>query len=248
MVIQVYRYIVSAKTNPSLNAVGWRCRLQLEEKDLGYENVLIIDEASSRNTFVNSDHFNQHIMEPTINPKKELPVLEDGGAIIIEEGAIMQYLESNYSDSSSTLLPDFENDRNKYAEVMSLYHEALNAYNFSKDILDALIKDDSVMIKSKEFKVRVQYWKKKMRDELKHWNEYLSQKEYLWPLINGKRLSLADCAFYPLLAILIRFGFDLKGFDNLQNYFQRVTKRESVNKTRPSKWDSELIEPWLSVL
>jgi len=217
----------------------------LEEKELGYENVLVIHETSSKSSFLTSDDFNQHIMAPTVNPKKELPVLEDGGAIITEEGAIMQYLENTYGEPVSTLLPDFENDRGKYAEVLSLYHEALNAYNFSKDIIDALIKDDQNTIKSKEFKIRVQYWKKKMRDELKHWNEYLSQKEYLWPLIAGKRLSLADCAFYPLLAILIRYGLDMKGFDNLTNYFQRVTKRDSVNKTKPSKWDSEQIEQWL---
>ncbi|EFC44445.1 glutathione S-transferase [Naegleria gruberi] len=240
MVIQVYRYIVSAKTNPSLHAVGWRCRLQLEEKDLGYDNILVINDPSS------NDQFNQHSLNPTINPKKELPVLEDGGAIIVEEGAIMQYLETTYADQFNTLMPDFENDRGKYAEVLSLYHEALNAYNFSKDIIDALIKDQQDVIKSKEFKIRVQQWKKKMRDELKHWNEYLSQKDYLWPLVGGKRLSLADCAFYPLLAILMRYGFDIKGFDNLQNYYQRVTKRDSVTKSKPSKWDSDLIEQWLA--
>ncbi|KAL9644283.1 hypothetical protein ABK040_005744 [Willaertia magna] len=242
MVIQLYRYFVSTKNSPSLNAIGWRSRIQMEEKNLGYENVLVIDDSTQKSAFATSDKLGQHILEPSVNPRRELPVLEDGTVIVTDEGAIMQYLEECYSDVNVTLLPDPEKERDKYAEVLSLFHEALNCYSNSKDILDALIKDDKETLKSKDFKIRVQFWKKKMKDELKQWNELLTQREYLWPLISNSRLSAADCAFYPFLAILIRYGFDMKGLDNLVAYHQRVSKRDSVLKSKPSRWDSGEIE------
>ena len=60
--------------------------------------------------------------------------------------------------------------------------------------------------------------------------------------IATKNFSLADVAFYPYLALLVRFGLPLKklGCDRLVSYHDMVSNRPTVRATHPSHWkDSE---------
>lgn len=53
----------------------------------------------------------------------------------------------------------------------------------------------------------------------------------------GKDVTMADVAFFPYLAHLVRFGFSLKkNFTKLQKYYQVMCERSTVQKTWPSGW------------
>ena len=60
--------------------------------------------------------------------------------------------------------------------------------------------------------------------------------------IATKNFSLADVAFYPYLAFIVRIGLPLKklGCDRLLSYHEMVSSRPTVKATRPPHWkDSE---------
>ena len=65
------------------------------------------------------------------------------------------------------------------------------------------------------------------------WEGYLEDKDFLV----GEEFSLADCAFYPVLAYFIHRGFQLDRLGNLQEYYQRLKKRPSIQMATPVGWD-----------
>jgi len=59
--------------------------------------------------------------------------------------------------------------------------------------------------------------------------------------IAGEEFGLADCAFFPCLAYLVRRGFDLQkedgGFSRLKAYFERVDALPCAKDARPKGYD-----------
>ena len=65
------------------------------------------------------------------------------------------------------------------------------------------------------------------------WEHYVSQGDYLV----GDSFTLADVAFFPCLAYLVRVGLEVDvHFPHLRRYFARVCRRESVLNTWPPHW------------
>jgi len=70
-------------------------------------------------------------------------------------------------------------------------------------------------------------------EELKHWEKYASEGDY----IAGSALTLADVLLFPNIAVYHRMGLDLeKHAPHLFNYYNRMVKRPSVEKTWPPHW------------
>ena len=56
------------------------------------------------------------------------------------------------------------------------------------------------------------------------------------PFIAGESLTLADCAFYPVLAYLLRRGLSLTAHPHLAAYERRVRARPSAEAAYPAGW------------
>jgi len=70
-------------------------------------------------------------------------------------------------------------------------------------------------------------------EELARWEKYASEADY----IAGPTLTHADLILFPTIALTVRMGLDLqKHAPNLFNYYNRMVKRPSVEKTWPPHW------------
>ena len=54
--------------------------------------------------------------------------------------------------------------------------------------------------------------------------------------IGGGEITLADCAFFPLLGYMVRRGFVFDQFSALKRYFDFAEQRESVKLAKPGGW------------
>ena len=156
-------------------------------------------------------------------PRGMIPVIFDGNVQMSESIAILMYLEMRYQ--LKPLLPTVS-ARNG-AKVLVLLHEA--EYIRSVSILG--VRDGSDVVKCDLVK------------ELLQWENQL--KESGGPYMVGDTLTLADIAFFPPLAYLVRIGLDLdlsgSNISNhpakrLSDYYLKMVQRPSVRKTWPPHW------------
>ncbi len=67
------------------------------------------------------------------------------------------------------------------------------------------------------------------------WESYLAGAEYLAG--PGQGVSLADFAFFPNLAYMVRLGLELEpNYPNLKAYFCRMCARKSILASWPPHW------------
>jgi len=77
-------------------------------------------------------------------------------------------------------------------------------------------------------------------EELKYWEKYLSESDYL----AGNKLSLADLTAFPNLALFVRCGLDLaKHAPHVNEYYKRLVHLPSIQKTWPPHWVQNPIGP-----
>lgn len=98
-----------------------------------------------------------------------------------------------------------------------------------------------------------------MIKELEIWESVLEENEEAY-LANTSEMTLADCAFYPILAYISHRGFDftglnesnadnglngsnadngLNGFTELKEYMTLMEQHESVKLACPQNWDKK---------
>ncbi len=63
----------------------------------------------------------------SINPRKKIPVLQDGDLILTESAAIVTYLAERYSTADRRLIPESIEDRARYMEWLSFICMELDA-------------------------------------------------------------------------------------------------------------------------
>jgi len=195
--------------------------LTLEEKGLsGYENKLL--------QFSKNEHKGEEVLK--WNPRGQVPTMVvDNSFAINESFASCEFLEKEYAQQGTKLTPDNKAD---FAKMLQRKSEINNLNDKGHDV-----------IVYKFFKVGAVDGKvdpekaKKLFDafleELKHWEKYATEGEY----VAGSTVTLADLLLFPNLAIYQRMGLDLQKYaPNLFNYYNRMMKRPSVEKTWPPHW------------
>lgn len=94
------------------------CAEHSEEKGLQYETRLVVMKMS--------EHLTEEILR--LNPRGELPILQDMDAVLHEEAAMLQYLEQYYPNEPR-LMPDPAVDRRAYADALVLFHEVIGPFS-----------------------------------------------------------------------------------------------------------------------
>jgi len=199
----------------------WRVMLALEEKGLsGYQEKLL--------SFSKNEHKGEEVLK--WNPRGQLPTLVIDNSFTINESiAACEFLEKQYAQQGTKLTPestvDFARMLQRKCEVQNLVekgYEVLRYKLYKVGVVDGKIDPEKAQKLVDAFLV-----------ELKTWDKFTAEGDY----IAGSTLTLADLFLFPHIAFYHRMGLDLeKHAPNLFNYYNRIVKRPSVEKTWPPHW------------
>ncbi|XP_046843045.1 glutathione S-transferase A-like [Xenia sp. Carnegie-2017] len=198
----------------------WRVMICLEEKALRKYD-------SRQLSFLNGEHKSEHVLD--INPRGQLPAFKHDDTILNESLGICHYLEDMFPNKGSKLLPD--NQKEKALTLQRVY-ETLTLQRKWQQVLYYLLytpiddQNKEVMKKNKT----------ELIEELRHWENYLEKHEGDFYL-TGKEFTMADAVFFPQLAMLVRMHHSLgKSFPLLNDYYNRLSSRDSIQITWPPHW------------
>jgi glutathione S-transferase len=172
-----------------------------------------------------------------INPRGKTPVFIDTDAEktkVNESLAILFYLEIYYPDRKS-LLPPLSERKNR-ARVLSLIQESENLHWIYDDLEDGHFAEQkgkaSVTKEERDDLIA------KVEEEMKFWETYASASG---KFIAGDEFTLADCAFYPILAYMCHRGLelDVAHWPRLKAYYDRVSAMECARKALPQGWKAK---------
>ncbi|KAL0490524.1 glutathione S-transferase [Acrasis kona] len=176
MVVTLFR-----PNEKKFSQVGWRVRLMLEEKNIRFETRLIV--------LSQKEHKEEDIVR--LNPRGELPILQDEYYALHEEASMVQYIEENYPEPP--LMPQRE-DRKNRAEVLVIFHESIGVFaNNCRNVISFLSNEDTPSTSSAQnaFKEKVKECKMIVSIELSRWEKLLvSHGEQF---LTGKEISVVDC-------------------------------------------------------
>ena len=196
-----------------------RVMMALYEKDIDFEGKRL--QVMSKPKRTKSAEF------LAINPRGLTPTFVDkDGTIIAESLAILYYLEE-YFPSTRSLLPI---EKAKHVQVMQRVQESQNLV----DIYESL---EAIVFKTLEHehlsrKKSIIETLEKINEELTFWEMYLTKNTF----IACDQFTLADCAFYPVIAYLIHRGLDVHMFSRLKEYVNMIKMKPAAINSHPSDW------------
>ncbi|XP_047128874.1 glutathione S-transferase A [Hydra vulgaris] len=191
----------------------WRPMIVLEEKGLsGYGQKLI--------SFSDQEHKGEEIMK--LNPRGQVPTFRHGSIILNESKGICHYLENQFKNHGTKLIPD---EPGKQAMVLQRMYEADNIFE------NGLVSIMYYYMRTKPENIDEVYMNEKKKElavELEYWERYLSG-EYL----AGSEFTMADVFFAPLLCVLVRSGLSLEFRPHLKVYYEKIILRPSIQASWP---------------
>lgn len=193
---------------------AWRVWLALEHKKLDYEFKLLSFDAGDldKPEFV------------ALNPRRRVPVLQDGAVVLRESTAIVEYLEDRYPDQPRL----FSSDLRERARQRMLIREA---DNYIQALLEEIFESMSAGKPD-----HIADCVARLNTELANWEGNLAG-DYL-----SSALSAADFTLFPQLALIERFskrlpsGAAVAFGPRLQTWMARMRELETVKKTWPPHW------------
>jgi glutathione S-transferase len=175
-----------------------------------------------------------------INPRGKTPVFIDTDkdrTKVNESLAILLYIETFYLDRTP-LLPPLE-QRSYRARILSLIQETENLHSAYDALEDAFFEARDNSEPHRFASTTRPPILKALFAELRFWETYAVQSKKF--IGGGEEFTLADCAFYPILAYMLRRGFELdeNKWPGLRRYYEAVwdMKSGSAKKAQPEGWE-----------
>ena len=150
-----------------------------------------------------------------LNPFHHVPVVVDDGLRVLESLAILDYLESKYSNKP--LLPT---DSSKLARVRMVQMVANNE-------LSSLV---IPLISETEDSPQLSKAKRKIKRILKFLAELLKDDDYF----GGDKISLGDIVAGNSIFLVGKLGFDLSKVEKIEQWCDRLMQREAWQQTQPN--------------
>ena len=171
-----------------------------------------------------------------LNPRGKAPVLVDkDGTVLFESLAILAYLEAVYPHPHP-LLPPPTTERAVFAAVSARTQESNNLIDAYEDmeLIFEMRKGAAPLDadRNSNLILAIRSALDATKAELAFWEEYAGRTDF----IASDKMSLADCAFYPVLAYLVHRGLALDNLPNLAAYWASVRARDSAVMSHPLKW------------
>ncbi len=196
------------------SAPSWRVLICIHEKQLTKATLELL-------SMSDKEHKEERILK--LNPRGQVPTFKDGNVVINESLAICDYLAETYKGQGTELIPSDTIEKglmrqrthelqNLYGKVITLsrYYWKRKPY-YTQDIVQTKIEDLST--------------------EIKLWESYISNGYLV-----GNQFTLADACFFPVVAFMVRLGFDITQCNNLNEFYKINAKRESIVTTWPPHW------------
>jgi glutathione S-transferase len=177
-----------------------------------------------------------------LNPRGELPIMQDEYCILHEEASMLQYLEEYYPEPA--LMPS-KDDRKRRSEVLVLFHESIGVFaaNCRAVLANFLNEDQPSSSTQNAMKEKVKECKQIMTTELMRWEKLMQSHNEMF--LMGKDITIVDICFFPYFAHILRYGFVIKKMPRLEAYYENMMKRTSVKRTWPSGWSQTTPHQWL---
>ncbi|XP_051811642.1 glutathione S-transferase A-like isoform X3 [Acanthochromis polyacanthus] len=197
----------------------WKVQIMLEEKQLqGYNQKLL--------SFDKMEHKSQEVLD--INPRGQLPSFKHGNIIVNESYGICFYLESQFKNQGTKLIPD---DTDQQALMYQRMFEGPTFY----DKVVTFIHYDYFVPEGERHDSAVKRNKEALVTELNLWEGYL-QKLGSGSYLAGPSFTLADVVVFPTIGYLFRFGLSAERYPKLGEYYALVKERPSVKTSWPPHW------------
>ncbi len=205
---------------------SWRVQLCLHEKGLAFEARRLRLMGGERET--RTPEF------LALNPRGQAPVLVDGDVVMNESLAILTYLELRYPGPS--LLS--RDDPTAMARTLALAQESETTASAYEPLEQLFLQaDDASLTTSGRASLAAALTA--VDHECSLWQARLASS----PFVAGASLSLADCAFYPVLAYLQRRGLSLVRWPALAAYATRMADRPAARASHPVGWHHDRVRP-----
>jgi glutathione S-transferase len=192
----------------SFSIMPWRVRIALAEKDVAHELVHVDLPAGEQRT----PGFRH------LSPFGQIPVIDDGGLVIAESLAILEYLEERHPEPA--LLPLEVADRARVRQLMcwstDYWPPAWKKWMAPR--LDGTAWTEASVAQGR----------RELADHLDVIEGWLDGREWL-----VGQYSLADVCYAPLVLVLDRVGLEaeLDGRRNVREWTKRLRGRAAIRNT-----------------
>ena len=163
---------------------AWRVHLALEHKRVPYEPTLL---SASKGDLKTAEYL-------ALNPRGRVPTIVDDDFVLYEAAAIVEYLEDRFPDAPRL----FPEDIRARARVRRLVHEVdADLFPYILDLVQQLFRKSDPAARDAAMIAR---GRDGCLEELSSFEERVAGD---W--LAGDRLTAADIALYPFVAMLPRF-------------------------------------------
>jgi len=206
---------------------AWRVWLALEHKALPYElRMLSFDRGDPKQPgFV------------AMNPRGQVPVLQDGDYVLYESTAIVEYLEDAYPGAGATLFPDAPRSRGVARRLIREADEYLS--ESMGDLLDQVLFSQQ----AKWNDDAIAGARGKLVAELPHWQRLASAATGSGGAFLAGTAGAADFTVYPFLALALRAqrrrpSLELEAAfgPQIMGWMRRVEALPYFDRTYPPHW------------
>eukprot|EP00028_Trichosphaerium_sp_Am-I-7-wt_P008244 CAMPEP_0168534160 /NCGR_PEP_ID=MMETSP0405-20121227/17670_1 /TAXON_ID=498012 /ORGANISM="Trichosphaerium sp, Strain Am-I-7 wt" /LENGTH=172 /DNA_ID=CAMNT_0008560685 /DNA_START=198 /DNA_END=712 /DNA_ORIENTATION=- len=161
------------------------------------------------------------MIDDTNTPEKGDPL------VMYESQAILLYLEQQYKTVS--LVPSDPRE----AAIVYMRQAESDSFGMLIDPLEYLFEKKACYLQHIPEVIKA---RKAIEHEMENlWNVYLEKTTFL----GGEKMSIADCAFFPLLRYLVRHGFPIGNYRFVKRYYKLIEERESAKHANPIGWTRE---------
>jgi glutathione S-transferase/nicotinamidase-related amidase len=198
---------------------SWRVMMALYEKDIDFEAKRL--KVMSKPKETKSPEF------LAINPRGLTPTFVDtDGSIIAESLAILHYLEVYYPNT----LPLIPIEKSEHIRVLQLIQESQNLVDIYEPLEEVVFKTPEH--EQSSHKDSIAKTLKLIDEELAFWEMYLTKTSF----VACDKFTLADCAFYPVIAYLIHRGLNIDKYPTLKNYVNKIKMKPAAINAHPRGW------------
>ncbi|UXI69204.1 maleylacetoacetate isomerase [Tahibacter amnicola] len=200
------------------SSAAYRVRIALNLKGLAHE-IIPVNLAA--------DGGEQHSAEyHAVNPQELVPVLRDGGRIIRQSMAIIEYLDETY-DGELKLLPTPARDRARVRGLAQLICCDIHPINNLR-VLQYLEREFNTPQVERERWVR--HW---IAEGFRAFEALLTENPATGLFCEGDDPSLADVCLVPQVYNARRWGLDLDAFPTIQRIDAECLKQSAFELARP---------------
>ena len=199
------------------SSASYRVRIALAIKGLGHEVETV--------SLVKAEHLAERFRG--VNPQGLVPALEDGGNVLIQSLAIMEYLDERYP--APALLPRDPLERayvRAAAQIVACEMHPLNNLRTLKYIRQAYRLDDEGV------NVWYRHW---IADGFTMLERYLEREGRAGRYTLGDAVTMADCCLVPQVFNAKRYECELSPYPKVMRIFDECMKLEAFAATQPSR-------------